>query len=611
MSNRIDFFQSSQTKLSLPSATISIWVDGELCPYLKTVEIVRGSWPGFGRARLIYNCCAYPDNALEPEKIESKVPIGKSVCIVQIYNRLAPAISATALPIFYGQIEGYETRLGSGEERIDVIVRDFSASLKRVTVYGRHVAGTDGSILFLPSIDTTFNENGKGNAAVESAENKGLQHTVFCSEPSKGKHWSYAEVIDYLLCEYVPAGRLQRPELGQLKALTGEQIVSDLDVTGLNLIEALHRCCKRVGLDFKFVPCLDEACPHEAIIFYRNGEGRAVELNYQQRKDTLSISKTNVTRLRSKKNFWPVTHKYIGQGDFKVYEATFDLIKAWDSGLEDTQYDKFAPSTNPDFYKVKEVYRKWCLNEAGDYTDSPYNRGEAFDFSKIFGRDKFAPRHRRFWPTLTNDKQGKSLGYYLQVSFDSGVHWWQYLYAFNNLLDECGIWLSSDQIDVQAWVAALKGALRFRITASVISDERLSCKVADGPVGSTISVVKQLITRPREFKFRQVSDRSIFWKSSDESLGTADEVDDSAKLYQFVRGKAGVGAEEIEAIRVQTPHLIFDYQLGDRITCSPESRDVFGIRSDSWSTFWIKHVHMDFKNQCTNLDIIRQRKVLV
>ncbi|MHC4457362.1 MAG: hypothetical protein ACYS0I_09770, partial [Planctomycetota bacterium] len=275
--------------------------------------------------------------------------------------------------------------------------------------------------------------------------------------------------------------------------------------------------------------------------------------------------------------------------------------------LEDTDYDKFSPSTNPNFYQVKDVYRKWCLNEAGYYTGQPYNQGEAFDFSKIFNSGNFSRRRRRFWPALTTDKQGKSLGYFLEVSFDDGLHWWQYLYAFNNLLEECGVWLSSDRLDIDTWVAALKGVLKFRITASVISDERLSCVVADGSVNSAAPVVEDIVTLPRRFKYRKVSGQSIFAKVSDDSLGTADEVDDSAALYEFVRKRAGAASEIIETVDIQTPYLVLDYQVGDKISTSPESRDLLSIRADNRSTAWIERVQMDFEKQCTNLKIVRKR----
>ncbi len=212
---------------------------------------------------------------------------------------------------------------------------------------------------------------------------------------------------------------------------------------------------------------------------------------------------------------------------------------------------------------------------------------------------------------MTTDKQDKSLSYFLEVSFDNGLHWWQYLYAFNNLLDECGVWLSSDLLDIDTWVAALKGVLKFRITASVVSDERLSCVVADGPMNSVVPVVDHIITLPRQFKYRKVSNRSVFANSSEESLGTPNEIDDTTALYEFLRKRAGSVSEIIETVDVQTPCLAFDYRVGDAVTCSPESQDLLSCRGDNRSVSRITRVQMDFRNQCTNLKIMRQRKIEV
>ncbi|MBA7611767.1 hypothetical protein ES703_18996 [subsurface metagenome] len=608
MSNRIDFFQSAQTQLALPAATVSILLGGRLCPVLEPIEIVRSGWPEFSWARLAYNPAAYPGASLTAvEEIETLFAMGKSTCIRQVYNGTAPGVAVFSFLIFDGQIEGIETRLGLNGEAVEIVARDFSANLKRVSAYGQRMAKADGSSVFLASLDTVFNPDGRANASLSPTKFNGKSYTTFCAEPLQGKLWSYAEVIDYLLCEYLLSNKLQTPGIEQLRAWTENQTVRDLDVTGLNLLEALHRCCERIGLRFKFVPRLVPTGPGQAIVFYKDGTGRTVELNCQRSGEQFSISKTNIAGLHSRKNLFPVTHKYIGQGDFKVYEATFELVKAWDGGLEDTNYDKFSPSTNPDFYQVKDVYRKWCLNEAGHYSGAPYNQGDAFDFSKIFQSSNFAHRRRRFRPTLTTDKQEKSLGYFLQVSFDNGLHWWQYLHAFNILLDECGVWLSSDQLDVDTWVAALKGVLKFRITASVVSDERLSCVVADGPVNSTAPVVEHVITLPRQFKYRKVSDWSIFAGSGNEALGEPDEVDDSDALYEFVRHRAAASSEVVETVDIQTPYLVFDYRIGDRVTTSPESRDLLACMSDSRSRSWIERVQMNFEKQCTNLKIVRQR----
>jgi hypothetical protein len=605
MSNRIDFFQSAQTRLALPAATVSVLIDGSLCPDLVVTEIVRSGWPEFGWARLAYNPAAMSQlNYLSVEQVEAKFGMGKLVSIRQIYNGIPPGSSAFCLPIFEGHIETIEAKIDSNGENIEIIAKDFSAALSRITVYGQRVTGLDGSTLFLSGLDTVFNPDGQANAGKNPSQANGRSYTVFCAVPSQSKFFSLAEIIDYLLCEYLPIGCLQAPKIEQLRALTENHSIRDLNVTRLNLLEALHHCCNRAALNFKFVPRLAETGPRQAIVFYKGDSGRTIELDCQQKGEKLSISKTDIASLSIRRNFWPVTHKYIGQGDYKVYEATFELVKAWNPADEDTDYEKFSPSTNPQFYKVKDVYRKWCLNEAGDYSVAPYNQGGAFDFFKIFESSNFIRRRRRFWPVLSADKNGKSLGYFLEVSYD-GVNWWQYLYAFNNLLDECGIWLSSDQLDVDTWIAALKEVLRFRITASVVSDEKLSCEIVDGPVDSTAAVIEHVTTLPRQFKYRKVSDKSIF--ANDKTLSVPDGADDSTALYEFVRNKAATQSEIIETAEMRTLHLICDYGIGDKVSTSPESRDLLSCRSDNRSTFTIERIRMDFQKQCTNLKVVRKR----
>jgi len=208
---------------------------------------------------------------------------------------------------------------------------------------------------------------------------------------------------------------------------------------------------------------------------------------------------------------------------------------------------------------------------------------------------------------LTTDTQGRSLGYFLQVSYDDGASWWQYLYAFNNLLDECGVWLSNDQLDMNTWTAALNGDLKFRITASVVSDQRLTCTVADGPVNSAAAVVEHLITLPRQFKYRKVSGQSIFAGAGGEGLGVADETDDTDALYEFIRHKAAISGRTIETVDVQTPFLMLHTQVGEIVETSPDSRDMLCNRGDNRSTVRVERVQVDFQKQCTNLKIIRRR----
>jgi len=607
MSNTVDFFLPEHMRLALPVATTMVFVDGVLCEELEPVEIVRSGWPEFGQARLAYNpAAALTPELLDPEQVEDRFGPGRAISLRQVYNAIPPDTAVASLPVFVGHIEGIETRIGPETETVEIVARDFSAVLQRVTVYGQHSTCADAAPVFLAGLATVFNPGGRGNATAAPIMIEGKLRTLFSTAAANARLWSYAEIIDYLLSRHIPDGQVHWPDLQQLHGLTQNRCARDLDVTGTNLLDALHRCCGEAGLKFRFVPRLAETGPTQAIVFYRNGRGRCVELNCQRKGDALAPARTHVAALHGRRSF-PVTHRYLGQGDFKVYEATFELVQAWDPALESTDYSTFSASTNAQFHQVKDVYRKWCLNEAGDYTGAPFNQGPAHDFSTLFEGAHYLRRRRRFWSALSTDAQDRSLGYFLEVSFDDGAHWWRYLHAFNNLLDECGIWLSSDQLDVDTWVAALKGMLRFRITASVVSDERLTCVVADGPVGATTPVVDHLVTLPRRFKYRKVSPQSVLAQPDGAGAGTPDEADDSAALHEFVRHRAAASPATVERVDVRTCALSLHFQPGDKVTACPESRDLLGCRRDNRSVAWIERVHLDFQHQCTNLVVVRQR----
>jgi hypothetical protein len=295
MSNRTDFFQSQLSSPALPAAAVSIFVDGMLCSSLEPIEIVRSSWPQFSQARLRYNPAANTDaSTVSLEAIETLFSMGRSISIQVTYNGGAPGAAAFSYPIFEGQIENIETKLKADENLADIIAKDFSAILKRITVFGQRIVNPDGTALMLEGFDTIFNPDSRPNASESTVEVDGKSYTVFCPEGSSGRLWNYTEVIDYLLSEYLPEGALLAPELSRLQTLTDGQIVRDLDVTGLNLLEALHRCCDRIALEFKFVPRMNSVGPRQAIVFYKSETGRTIELDCQKKGSLLNPSRTNI-----------------------------------------------------------------------------------------------------------------------------------------------------------------------------------------------------------------------------------------------------------------------------------------------------------------------------
>jgi hypothetical protein len=599
MSNRIDFFQPQCDLLSIGAASAGVYLDGKWCDCLVVENITLAADDDFNQAILSY----YPkDSSLLPEEINSLVRCGQQIILKAVYDAGIGSAQPQEIPIFAGFIEEIDTDISSKQQKITVIAKDFSARLRRKTVYGRNVYSDSADAIFIAGADTIFNPSGKANASKQQIRQNGRSFKAFAADEKTADFFTCADAIYYLLCNYIPAGELVIPTLPQLEKLTCERGIIDVDVTGLNLIDALRRCCGQAGLRFKFVPNLSQTGPAQAIVFFRPESCRKIELNCQWPGERINISKTNVTEITGKKNYSPITHRYIVQGDYKIYEATFELVKAWDPALEEHNYDRYSPLTNENFNEVRDVYRKWCLNEAGDYSPNPYNQGPSFDFSKIFENDNYIRKPRRFLPALTGTQDGESIGYYLEVSYVDGSYWWPYMSSFKILLDQCGVWLSAEQIDTDMWFAILKGVLKFRITASVCADERISFAVSDGPVNSTAEMVDKIITLPRRFKYQKVSPCSIF------ANGSANQIDDTQSLVEFAQSLSDSSGFVTEQLQIKTPCLSPIFTPGDRISTGPDSRDILGVKYDNRSICRLEKVQMDFANQQTILTAVKKRK---
>lgn len=174
--------------------------------------------------------------------------------------------------------------------------------------------------------------------------------------------------------------------------------------------------------------------------------------------------------------------------------------------------------------------------------------------------------------------------------------------SFKLLLDQCGVWLSAEQFDADMWFAILKGLLKFRITASVAADERISFAVADGPVNSTIEVIDKVITLPRRFKYQKVSPWSVFVN------GAANQIDDTQSLVEYAQSLLDSGGSAAEQLQIKTAVLSFLFSPGDRIIASADSRDILGVKYDNRSVCRLEKVQMDFTNQQTILSTVKKRK---
>jgi hypothetical protein len=319
ITNRVDLFQPEKSELAIPAGGAFAFIEGRLCPYLEVIEIVQDGTGDYGSARLMYNPAEDLEHRrLNVEEIEGEIGTGRPVVIKWLYNNLYPAGGSDGIVIFAGQVEGIETTLGPDGENLEIVARDFSAALERISVFGRWVRDADWGIIFVAGAKTIFNENGTTNAADKLLEHNGSMVRLFAAEGTGAKLWDFVDAIRYLLCEHLPAGQLTIPEASRLRAIDAGGAIDDLDVTGVSLLEAIERCCENAGVGFKFVPKLSESGPQQAIVFYRKGTGRGVELNLQKAGEHLSVSRTNLWKVKAVRSAeietFDVQTPYIGFG---------------------------------------------------------------------------------------------------------------------------------------------------------------------------------------------------------------------------------------------------------------------------------------------------------
>jgi len=153
------------------------------------------------------------------------------------------------------------------------------------------------------------------------------------------------------------------------------------------------------------------------------------------------------------------------------------------------------------------------------------------------------------------------------------------------------------------WFAILKGLLKFRVTASVIADERINFTAVDGPINSIAEVADKIVTLPRRFKYQRVSPYSIY------ANGTANEIDDTDSLVEYARGLCSSTDNVSEQLQIKTAILPNVFSPGDRITTGPDSRDLLGVLYDGRNICRVEKVQMDFANQQTIITAVKTRKI--
>ena len=113
MSNRIDFYQPTQDEMAIPAGRLAVFLDGQLCPFLETIEIVRASFPEFGYAKFKYNTSGCEGlETVDGEHIEAILGMGRSIRVCRLYD--GGTGDAEAKPVPVGRAEARPSIKHSG-----------------------------------------------------------------------------------------------------------------------------------------------------------------------------------------------------------------------------------------------------------------------------------------------------------------------------------------------------------------------------------------------------------------------------------------------------------------------------------------------------------------
>ena len=459
-------------------------------------------------------------------------------------------------------------------------------------------------------------------------------------------YWCLREIVDFLCQHLGLAGNVNAPTQATIDSLPEDgTMIRNLKIRrGAYLTEALDAVLKPYGyywlINFN-------ALGGPTIEIYERGLAPAsVAYSRQLSGNTVDGSET----VWSYNLDYDISPKTAGTsfcyGSPVIKEGTFELMPAWDISAADAIEDDDTLGSVPDAAGDDgAVWRKWVLNEAGDYTG--LNSGSwyalqdwdsstrdfdmfPFDWSDFFGADvtdssSLVRRRTRLLPTVTLNKagnapQGQKGGVFLEYGTYADGKWtWRPVDSLtepksdiNNdasqnqrggpglnvtwrlLENEAGIMFDEVPLSLKARANADTSGLayhpRIRVTASLSSDQRVlglgSTNIL--PVDAYFNAAD--VTQFRKKVVATTGDyTSVLWRGVDGEAGgfTGDDaykdgrVDDSAAAGLYAQDIVDKFSQATVSGSVVTPFISSNFSGSLGLTLQSISGMDFVMRTNS------------------------------
>lgn len=485
-------------------------------------------------------------------------------------------------------------------------------------------------------IPPIFNFRGLPNKAPKAADGKHIHVSmdlpVFASgidgTDKNAEFWTFGGIFLYLIGWYcsdeatrqypfVNFSDFVRTCMDCYKAKPGgrgvkyylSQRAPEMNFENMNVLDAIEKLCNVAGIEYAYRAAYINGRPSFVFDGWAPGTGREMTVQMEERmRDVVAegwpdedaeetLEKNNVNQMRVTYDASQVITAVKVTGAPKRVEFTAELVPGWPqdgtlNNVSDITYAKKraikhlgldGDELKSDFWYLAYVAsspttiksglqygRYWVLNE-----DGAFSGREAFDVAKqLAGTDKkyTVKRPRKLLPCLSKDAQGKSLGVYVEASFDSGGTW-QPMSGVRVLEDRCGIELTTDDLTKllppgvddpsvnNAWYALLDGKFKVRVTACLELD---TCLEATATLTSGTQ---------RWLKIKDANLRYWQKKTSQVSAASAEEYDDANAAREKAWAVLNRSSQWQIPSELTIPWFETDYVIGDMIT-QIDGRDI-------------------------------------
>lgn len=559
--NRAAYFGTGSAVAFLSAPRVAVSLDGRWAPRIapEALRAEMGEAPcatfsvGLGRS-------AAGGADLRLETAAPEIRPGRLVRARLLRGGVLPGADRGDLVLFEGRIVRVEAALRPDGETLRFEAEDLAADVLRRRVGGQRIETAGGGTELADGLDLVFNPDGRSNASGALYDpGDGDPYAIFApTSPGGASAWTLNEAVAYLLGEVAPSDVWRLPSRAWVRQTLEPIPLRDVRLEGRTLGEALEALLEPVG--GRVVVGVEPGAlgVSRSLRLWMPERAVRVWLAHQPVGGTYHPAGTHFSGLEAKVAFADAPRRYIARGDRKVFESTFDLVAGWDDALASYDPDEFSPSANAEFDAVRDVFRKWVLNEAGEYSDPPYNRGPAPDLADLFEGEPYVRRQRRFLASLSCDALRRSRGVYAEVSLDAGATWQRLRLAARVLEGEAGLYLTEDPLPPEYLHAVMRGDARVRVTAALESDSRLAAERTTGDGGSLPGRTRFLYV-PAGHRYRKRAAASRFHGDP------ADEADDTARLQGLVDAAFEADRRRPAPSRIGIPYLSLGRRVGDRL----------------------------------------------